>query len=356
MPSDRLAQALLTHERVNRLLVADPFRSGPTQLARSLMGRRPTAFPNSPAATLISPMRLRREDGLGPKTLQRTYADYDRRLETRARGLGLKTPAMITTNPFYAAYAPLEWAGPITYYAWDDWAALPVLEQWWPDYLEAYARIRARGHRVCAVSQTLLDKVSPTGAGAMVPNGIIPDEWQPPWAAPPWLDSLPAPRILYVGAIHSRLDTERVGEISRGFPDATILVVGPVADAEVVAKLRQFPNVQVKDALPRKEVAGLIRGVEACIMPHHRNDLTKAMSPLKIYEYCAAGRPSAVTDLPPVHDIHRVVKLVPEGASFTEAVQRALDEGPMTEDERQAFLAQNSWKRRHEEILDLALN
>jgi hypothetical protein len=91
-------------------------------------------------------------------------------------------------------------------------------------------------------------------------------------------------------------------------------------------------------------------------MPHHRTPLTEAMSPLKIYEYCAAGRPIATTDIAPVRGIHKSVVLVEEGASFADGVARALAMGPMTEADRQAFLAQNSWASRHEAILKLALS
>lgn len=301
-------------------------------------------------------MRVRRKDGLGKGVLQRTYTDYDRRLESRANEMGLKRPVMITTNPFYAAYAPLDWTGPVTYYGWDEWTALPAVQKWWADLHEAYLRIRARGHRVCAVSQPLLDTLDPAGPAAVVPNGVDPAEWQAPWAQAPWLKSLPPPRILYIGAIHSRLDIEAVRDISRSFPAGSVVFVGHVADAERESQLRSLPNVHLRDPLPRKEIAGVIRNADVCIMPHLKNDLTKSMSPLKIYEYCAAGRPSAVADLPPVHGIHRLVRIVPEGASFAEMVRQALQDDPMTEEERQTFLESNSWSRRHDEILELAMS
>ena len=269
--------------------------------------------------------------------------------------MGLRTPAMITTNPFYAAYGPLDWTGPVTYYAWDNWTADPLVEKWWPDLRDAYKTISARGHRVCAVSKPLLEAVDPTGPGAVVPNGIAPDQWQPPWPEAQWLKSLPAPRILYIGAVHSRLDIEAVGEISRAFPSGSIVFVGPVLDQDVATQLRSISNVQVRGLLPNKEIAGLTHAVDVCIMPHRRNDLTMSMSPLKIYEYCAAGRPSAATDLPPVRGIHKAVKLVSQGDSFARAVAQALDEGPMSEEDRQDFLKENSWERRHDDILDFAL-
>jgi len=190
----------------------------------------------------------------------------------------------------------------------------------------------------------------------VVPNGVDPAEWQPPWAEVPWLNSLPRPRIVYVGAVHSRLDIDAVREISASFSEASIIFVGPTRDAEIARQLRSLPNVHVRDPLSRKGIAGVIHNADVCIMPHRKDDLTKAMSPLKIYEYCAAGRPSVVTDLPPVHGIHRLVKIVLEGGSFPGAVAQALQQSPISEEDRQAFLDRNSWARRHDEIVQLALS
>ena len=136
---------------------------------------------------------------------------------------------------------------------------------------------------------------------------------------------------------------------------ASIVVVGPAANMDVVAQLRALPNVHVHEPLPHSEVVGLTHSADVCIMPHHSNALTESMSPLKVYEYCAAGRPVVVTDLSPVRNVHKTVHLVPPGGSFVEAIHTALKEGPMPEAERQAFLQRNSWKGRHEAILDLAL-
>ena len=90
-------------------------------------------------------------------------------------------------------------------------------------------------------------------------------------------------------------------------------------------------------------------------MPHHRNELTESMSPLKIYEYVAAGRPVTATDMSPVRNIHSNVVLVAQGASFADGVERALSLGPLNEAERQKFLALNTWRGRHDALLDLAL-
>lgn len=356
MTPDRLAHALLEHPGVGGLLIANPYRMGLSQMLRRLQGRGMPPLPPRPQPTgLVSPLRLTRKDGTGEASLRRTYSAYDRRLRKAADKLGLKRPAIITTNPFYAAYGPADWCGPVTYYAFDDWAAYEDHSRWWPDYIRAYAEIRRRGHRVCAVSQHLLDRIDPSGPGLVTPNGIVPEEWQEPWQTPHWLTGLPRPYILYTGAIHSRLDLDAVREVSKRFPGGTILFVGPVSHAEVAEQLRQIPGVQVRESIGRPLVAGLTRAADVCIMPHHRNPLTESMSPLKIYEYCAAGGPSAATDIPPVRNIHESVVLVPPGASFADGVERALVLGPMPEEERQRFIQENSWRGRHDALLAFAL-
>jgi len=356
MTPDRLVQTLITHPQVGGLLMADPYRMGVAQAVRKLQGRTPTPPPERSRPTaIVSPLRLRRKDGVGEASLRRAYGAYDASLRAAADKLGLNSPAIITTNPFYAAYGQFDWGGPVTYFGFDDWAGYDDHSRWWPDYDRAYAEIRRRGHRVCAVSEHLLKRIAPTGPGLVVPNGIVPEEWQPPWEAPEWLAGLPRPHILYIGAIHSRLDLGAVRQVAARFPNGTVLFVGPVAHPDVAAQLRQIPGVQVRDSVDRKQVAGLTQAVDVCIMPHHRNALTASMSPIKVYEYCAAGRPSAATDIAPVRDIHGHVVLVEEGASFTDGVERALALGPIPEEERQRFVQANSWRGRHDAILGLAL-
>jgi glycosyltransferase involved in cell wall biosynthesis len=107
--------------------------------------------------------------------------------------------------------------------------------------------------------------------------------------------------------------------------------------------------------LSRGDVASIVSASEACIVPHRRNQLTEAMSPLKLYEYLAAGRPVVTPDLEPTRGVHEKVIRVSDDDSFGEAVAEALRLGPMDDAERQAFIRANAWSTRHELILDVAL-
>src|SRR4029077_12509000 len=139
-PTDRVALTLSEDPRVERLLICDQLRSAPIKLAKDAL-RRPMPFPATDRVHLHQPLRLRRRDPMTLGGLERSYAAYGHRLQRAADRYGLERPAIITAHPFVAAFAELDWAGPVTLLATDDWAAHPAYRRWQPAYLAAYERI-----------------------------------------------------------------------------------------------------------------------------------------------------------------------------------------------------------------------
>jgi glycosyltransferase involved in cell wall biosynthesis len=357
---DRLARGLLRHERVERLLVCDLMRSLPAKLLRDLQvgaaGREAT-FPTSDSARLLRPTRLRRDYPTSIEGARRACAALDRALERKARRMGLREPAVIVANPLLAGFAELAWAGPVTFFATDDWLAYEPHRRWWPAYTESFARLRARGRRVCAVSSPALEQIAPAGPSAVVPNGIDPAEWRgAPESPPSWAQELRRPLLLYTGSLDSRLDVPALLQIARQLPEATLVLVGPLLAPDHLAPLRTAPNIEIRPPLERPELIELVRGADLGLLVHRELPLTRAMSPLKLYEYLAAGLPVVASDLPPVRGVHPSVELVdPAGGDYPRAVRTALARGRAGEPERLAFIQRSSWRARHDELLALAL-
>jgi teichuronic acid biosynthesis glycosyltransferase TuaH len=359
MPEDRLAKALVSHERVGRLLISDLMRSLPAKLLRdglvALRGNR-HPFPRSASRQLLRPVRLRREYPTSIDGVRRACAAYDRALERRARQMGMREPALITTNPLMAGFAELAWAGAVTYFAHDDWLAYPLHERWWPAYEESFAQVRARGRRVCAVSQAALERIAPSGSTAVIPNGLDPAEWEgPAQAAPSWVAQSRRPLLLYVGSLDSRLDVGALARLARELPQAEIALVGPLLDGDHLAPLREHANVRIHPPVPRDLLTGLIRAADVGLVAHVDSPLTRAMSPLKLYEYLAGGLPVVATDLQPMRGVDRGVALVSSGGDYAQGVRQALQRGRAPEEARTAFIAAHSWASRQEALLDLAL-
>jgi glycosyltransferase involved in cell wall biosynthesis len=349
---DRLLRTLLEHPQIGRVLISSHMRSLPLKLARDAVTC--AVPPPPPRARLHEPVRLRRIDPRGDRSLRRTYAAYSRSLQRAARRAGLVEPAVITAHPLIAGYADLSWAGPVTYYAIDDWTAHPGYRRWWNDYAVAHARVRARGHRVCAISDVLLERLAPTGSAAVMPNGLEPAEWRSP-EPPSWLQPDGRPLLVYVGTLDTRLDLGVLARLAEELSEARIVLAGPAGDRGHIAGLRRYANVELRPPMPRADVAGLLSIADVGLVPHVHSRLTAGMSPLKLYEYLAAGLPVAATDLPPMRGVDERVTLVPEGGDFTAAVRAALAAGRAGEGERLAFVAANSWRGRHERMVELAL-
>lgn len=353
-PQDRLALALLDDPRLDRVLICDRPRSAPIKLAKDLV-HRPLKFKSSLRHRHWQPLRGRRREPVSIAALERVYATYDRRLRRVAERHGLERPAVITGQPLIAGFAKLEWAGPVTLYATDDLSAHPDYQPWKTGLLEAYRRVGESGRRVCAVSAAIIERIAPTGPAAIVPNGVDPEMWLAPAPAPAWFEALPGPRLLYVGTLDSRLDTEALTAVARAFPQGTIVLVGPITERPHLASVLAEPNVIAHDSVTRDQVASLCRAADACLLPHLRTELTEAMSPLKLYEYVASGSPTVATDLEPVRNAGGPIVRVAPGGDFAAAVRAALADGPAAESERLAFVERNSWAARSAQVLDIAL-
>jgi glycosyltransferase involved in cell wall biosynthesis len=352
MPEDRLAMALLEHPDVARLLVCSPYRSIAGR-ARAALRRTDAPFPATPDRQLHEPLRLHRRDPTDPK---RSVARYERGIRDAAKRMGLQTPAVITSNPLLAGFGAFDWAGPVTYYAWDDWTASEPHRRHWPAYEEAFERIRATGRRVCAISEDALRSVAPAGSRTVVPNGIEPREWQSPESPPAWLLAQPSPRLLYVGSLGTRVDVAQARAIAEAYPGGSLTFAGCWDDRAHFEPLRDLPNVSFVIDRPRHEITAAIAAADACVIPHVRTRLTEAMSPLKLFEYLAGGAPVAAVDLPPIAAVEEErVFLAPAGGDIVPAVARALERGRASERERQAFLRRHSWEQRVDRILELAL-
>lgn len=351
-PPDRLVSFLMETPRVSGLLVANPPRSALTTLVRSAAGRS-EPFPSAPRRRLTTPLRLRRTDPISRGPIEATYQRYDRALQRAAARTGLADPHVVSCHPLIAGFAPFGWAQDVTYFGRDDWLGFDARARYWPAIRQAYRSISRSGTKVVAVSSEIIDRIDPSGPSLVVPNGVEPAEWLgEPDSPPEWFTSIPGPRISYVGTLDERLDVPGLLTLAAARRDVSLVLFGPVGNEAAISPLRDAPNVHLRPHVGRRELASVLRASDACGLFHVRNRLTEAMSPLKVYEYLAAGCPVIATDLAPVRGLSDRVVLCDEVGDFAEVIDHVLALGPQPEDCRERFVVDHSWQRGHERILD----
>lgn len=116
-----------------------------------------------------------------------------------------------------------------------------------------------------------------------------------------------------------------------------------------------------RDRVPHEEVPALLRAFDVCLMPfpdthHYRHD----MSPLKMFEYMAAGRAIVATDLPSVREVlahDETALLVPPGSpgALGRAIQRLLADADLRARlgaSAQAAAGRYSWRARGRALID----
>ena len=177
---------------------------------------------------------------------------------------------------------------------------------------------------VSARCRALLDRLAPTGPSVVTPNGIDANEWKARMPPPDWLADLPRPRILHTGVLNWRLDLDGLAAIAARFPTGSVVLVGPIPDPRLLAPLAALPNVHIHPEVDRRAVVGVVFGADVCVVAHRRSALTEAMSPLKLYEYLAAGKGVAAPNLRPMQNIDPRVVIARDG-QLADAAERALD-------------------------------
>lgn len=352
-PPDRILQTLMGSPRIGRLVVANPYRSVMSLAARELRRGGSSAIAD-PSVTLHQPVRVKRSDATALGATIDDYRRYDRSLRRAAERATLQTPAVITTNPLAAAFSPFAWAGPVTFFARDDWSSATARREYWPAFRAAYEQIANSETAVIAVSQQIIDRIEPRGPHAVVANGVDPAEWLGGMPdAPPWFAAIPGPRAVYVGTLDTRIDVVGLRELAGRRPDLSIVLVGPLPDPAHIASLRHLPNVHVHPSVGRSELVATLRHADLCLVAHVRTPLTEAMSPLKVFEYLAAGSPVLSIDLPPIRGLGRSVTLVPTVSDFADMIDDCLRQGRPSESEREQYVHENSWASRHRAIMDM---
>ena len=188
----------------------------------------------------------------------------------------------------------------------------------------------------------------------LVPNAADYEHFSRPVAAaelPADLRGLPRPVIGYVGEIAAWFDTGLVRRLALRHPEWSIVLVGP-ATAEARHAL-SGASIHLLGRRPYSELPRYLAGFDCCLIPFRASPLTAAVSPVKLYEYLAAGKPVVSTPLPSVLPFGREI-LIGADRRFLEAVDEAVagrDDVAAAEARRGRARA-NTWEDRVARILD----
>ncbi|GAA0035509.1 MULTISPECIES: glycosyltransferase family 4 protein [Brevibacterium] len=220
-----------------------------------------------------------------------------------------------------------------------------------------------RARRLVCVSDAVADWVHREHPGlpdvTVVPNGVDTDRIVPGQGGDGPV------RIGFVGTLKPWHGTDRLLSACAGLRGPFALDIvghGPEAEtlAELAADLGLGDRVTFHGALAPAEVPARLRAFDIAAAPYPSGP--NYFSPLKVYEYMAAGLPtvaSAVGALPDLIDGTGLLVPPDDTGALTAALQTLLDDPAlrtrMGDTARAQAVANHSWARRVRDILDPVL-
>lgn len=206
--------------------------------------------------------------------------------------------------------------------------------------------------QVIVHSPALLEKKGSVNPNtAMIPNGVDFSWFAEPCPEPEDLSGVGRPRIGYCGYVKRQLDWNLIQALVARHSEWNWVFVGKVSPhpelASILAALEGRPNVYFLGAKSTRELAMYPQHFDVCIMPYKIDGYTKYISPLKLNEYLASGRPTVGSPIRTLLDFAHVVTLVDGVDDWSQALERALgqDENAISVREaRQAVAREFDWK------------
>jgi polysaccharide pyruvyl transferase CsaB len=192
---------------------------------------------------------------------------------------------------------------------------------------EWHARALADADVVAASAVDLLNDVRGQRPDAvLVANGVDYEHFAGDSRPPDDLgltDRLPV--VGYYGALAEWFDYELLGHAARALPDHQFLLIGPDYDGTVHAHrtVIGLPNVHWIGPRPYADLPRYLSVFTVATIPFVVNEVTHAVSPLKLFEYMAGGKP-VVTPALRECARYRVVQIAPDADAYVEEIRRGV--------------------------------
>lgn len=170
--------------------------------------------------------------------------------------------------------------------------------------------------------------------------------------------NIPSPRIGFVGAVSGyKVDFHLINKVARKRPDWHWVLIGKVGEGDpgTDTSLLNLPNIHLLGPRAYEELPGYLKGFDAVVIPCNKNDYTKAMFPMKFFEYLAAEKLIVTTEIPSLKEFHNLYVEAKDELDFEVRLDEVLrGQVAFTDEMRQAARA-NTWEIRLKKMLEVQI-
>lgn len=162
------------------------------------------------------------------------------------------------------------------------------------------------------------------------------------------------PIIGYYGALAEWFDFDLLKHAAKALPDYTFVLIGPDYDGQGIrdSGIAEVSNIHWLGPKSYKELPEYLHVFDVATIPFAVTEALQAVSPIKLFEYMAGGRPIVTTDLVECrkYPVVRIARTRDEWVEqLREAVRLRHDADYIGELRRTA--SENTWTQRAEQII-----
>ena len=285
------------------------------------------------------------------------------RIRATMRRAGLTNPILYIWHPQMVDVIDRFDSRLIVYHCYDEYLSFHMEDEARDKLSRQERRLLERANVVFAASEELLERRRKFNPNVhLVRNGVdyslFARAQDNTTRVPRDLVALPRPVIGCVATQMLMIDLPLIREIFTRRPDWSLVFIGidrvpdQAADAELRA-VQKLPNVHFVGRRPIEEIPGYLKGCDVCTIPWILNDISLvSSSPLKMYEYLAAGKPVVSKPLPLISGLKSIFSFATSADEWVSSIEHALSENTVEQVElRQEAARRNTWDQRADLIL-----
>jgi len=263
--------------------------------------------------------------------------------------LNFRKPLFLTTLPNAGDYVGAFNEEASIYYCVDDFIR-------WPGVYEQVVReqearlLNEIDLLVCSSDE--LAKIKPTNAAVRVlrhgvdfqhfssVSATIPDEFL--------LKDITQPIVGYFGLFGEWIDLDLIENTVKKFPHISFVFIGNVVVN--IDRFKKYANIHFIGAVPYSELPLYIHFFDVLLLPYITKDRGQTITPLKLREYLATGKPVVTTSIPECKLFESFLHVAESSESFIELLGNALKSPKVLSVEQQLSVAPEDWLLKAEEF------